>query len=101
MKWNSYNNLDNYLSHNNHPTIIIPTNNSQYWQLAKMYNRLIDTHETLEADCGGIIFTHAFDPSCMVVDSVHRIASSVSNWILDEIYVVGRMLKESRQRLKL
>lgn len=92
-KWNSYN-LD-YLSHNH----IVPMNNSQYLPLAKMYNRLIDTHEKLEEDCS-ILFTHEFDPSCME-DSVHRISQSVSNWILDEIYLVGRILKESRQRLKL
>ena len=92
-KWDAYD--FDYLSHNH----IIPTDNSGYLNLAKIYNRLIDEHEKLESN-SGLLLTHAFDPSC-TEDPVHRLTQSVSNWILDEIYAVGRILKESRHRLKL
>lgn len=82
-----------HLRHKQHTAI--PTDKMQYEKLAKLYNRLIDMHETLELN-SSVLFTHAFDPTCME-DSVHRITQSVSNWLLDEIYVVGRVLKESRQ----
>ena len=85
-----------YLNHEYHSTI--PTNNSSYIKLAKVYNQLIDTHEQLELDFS-LLFTHGFDPSCME-DSVHRITQSVSNWLLDDIYFVGRLLKESRPMIK-
>lgn len=85
-----------YLNHEYHSTF--PTNNSSYIKLAKVYNQLIDTHEQLELDFS-LLFTHGFDPSCME-DSVHRITQSVSNWLLDEIYFVGRLLKESRPMIK-
>ena len=77
---------------------IIPTNKLRYEKLAKMYNQLIDIHETLEVD-SSLLFMHTFDPSC-VEDSVHRITQSVSNWLLDEIVVIGHLLKESRQMIK-
>ena len=43
----------------------------------------------------GLEMTHTFDPSWLK-DSKHCIAQSVSNWILDEIDVIGKLLKESR-----
>lgn len=85
-------NLD-YLSNE----YIVPTNKLQYEKAAKMYNHLIDTHEKLEVDAS-LLFTHTFDPSCLE-DSVHRITQSVSNWLLDEISILGRLLKESKQSL--
>ena len=77
---------------------IVPQNETQYQTLAKLYNALIDAHEKLELD-SGIIFTHAFDPS--IDDSASRITQSVSNWLLDRVSTIGRLLNESRQWLKL
>ncbi|KAL7536990.1 hypothetical protein ACHAXR_007525 [Thalassiosira sp. AJA248-18] len=74
----------------------MPTNKVQYKTLAKTYNTLIDIHAKLEVE-SSLLLTHTFDPSCME-DSVHRITQSVSNWLLDEIFFVGRLLKESRRR---
>lgn len=80
------------------PECSVPTNESQYQTLAKLYNQLIDTHEQLELE-NGIIFTHAFDPT--IDDSAHRITQSVSNWLLDRVSTIGRLLNESRQWLNL
>ncbi len=77
---------------------IVPTNEVQYQTLAKLYNNLIDIHEKLELD-PGIMFTHAFDPT--IDDSTHKITQSVSNWLLDRVSTMGRLLNESRQWLKL
>lgn len=77
----------------------IPTNESQYQTLAKIYNHLIDAHEKLEED-SSILLVHTFDPSCGE-DPVHRITQSVSNWLLDEIYAIGGVLQESRQTIRL
>lgn len=71
----------------------MPTNKQQWNNLAKTYNQLIDTQERLEADFS-LLFTHQFDPSC-ARDSVHRVTHSVSDWLLDEIVSVGRLLKPS------
>ena len=71
-----------------------PTNLSEYKSSLTRYNSLIDLHETIEMKLG-LPMTHTFYPSCMH-DPVHRIAQSVSNWILDEIEVIGNLLKESR-----
>jgi hypothetical protein len=76
----------------------VPQNETQYQTLAKLYNTLIDAHEKLELD-SGVIFTHAFDPS--IDDSASRITQSVSNWLLDRVSTIGRLLNESRQWLKL
>ena len=77
---------------------IIPEDKVQYQQLTKLYNQLVDTHEQLELDCGILFYT--FDPSLME-DSAHRIVASVSNWLLNKIENVNRVLRESRQRLDL
>ena len=71
-----------------------PTNFSEYNSSAARYNSLIDLHEKIELNLG-LAMTHTFDPSWLQ-DSEHRIAQSVSNWILDEIDVIGKLLKESR-----
>ena len=71
-----------------------PTNLSEYKSSATRYNDLIDLHEKIEMNLGPAMI-HTFDPSCMK-DSAHRIAQSVSNWILDEIEIIGKLLKESR-----
>lgn len=71
-----------------------PTNVSEYNSSVARYNSLIDLHEKIELDLG-LAMTHTFDPSWLQ-DSDHRIAQSVSNWILDEIDVIGKLLKESR-----
>lgn len=71
-----------------------PTNLSEYKSSVTRYNNLIDLHETIEINLG-LAMTHTFYPSCMH-DPAHRIAQSVSNWILDEIEVIGKLLKESR-----
>lgn len=76
----------------------VPANEAQYHSLAKLYNRVIDMHEMLELE-SGIIFTHAFDPT--MNDSTHKITQSVSNWLLDTISTLGRLLNESRHWLKL
>ena len=70
-----------------------PTNFSEYNTSVARYNNLIDLHETIEMKLG-LEMTHT-DPSWLK-DSEHRIAQSVSNWILDEIDVIGKLLKESR-----
>ena len=90
-------NVDNFefLSHG----YIIPQNKLQYQQLSKLHKHLIETHEQLKFDCG-VLFTRTFDPSCME-DPTHRITTSVSNQLLVKIKVVGKLLMESRQRLKL
>lgn len=72
------------------------TNKLQYQTMAKTYNQLVDTHEKLEVD-SSLLLTHTFDPSCLE-DSVHRITQFVSNWLLDEIYLIERLLKEFRNR---
>ena len=76
----------------------IPENKVQYQQLTKQYNQLVETHEKLELDCGILFYT--FDPSLMD-DSAHRIVASVSNWLVNKIENVNRVLRESRQRLEL
>ena len=76
----------------------IPENKVQYQQLTKLYNQLVETHEQLELDCGILFYT--FDPSLME-DSAHRIVASVSNWLLNKVENVNRVLRESRQRLDL
>ena len=75
---------------------IIPANKTQYQITAKTYNHLVDTHEKLEVD-SSLLLTHTFDPSCLE-DSVHRVTQSVSNWLLDEIYTIERLLREFRHR---
>ncbi|KAL9186335.1 hypothetical protein ACHAXT_005573 [Thalassiosira profunda] len=75
----------------------LPKDRSQYFELAKVYNRLIDTHERLELN-SSVLLTHTFDPS-LLEDSVHRITSAVSEWLLDEIEILARVLKESRLRM--
>ena len=74
-----------------------PTNFSEYNTSVARYNSLIDLHETIEMKLG-LEMTHT-DPSWLK-DSEHRIAQSVSNWILDEIDVIGKLLKESRHANK-
>ena len=76
----------------------IPENKVQYQKLTKQYNQLVETHEKLELDCGILFYT--FDPS-LLEDSAHRIVASVSNWLLNKIDIVNRILRESRQRLEL
>ncbi|KAK1747700.1 hypothetical protein QTG54_001663 [Skeletonema marinoi] len=71
-----------------------PTNSSEYKSSVTRYNSLIDLHEKIEMNLG-LAMTHTFDPSCMQ-DPAHRITQSVSNWILDEIDFIGKLLKESR-----
>ena len=71
-----------------------PTNSSEYKSSVTRYNSLIDLHEKIEMNLG-LAMTHTFDPSCMQ-DPAHRITQSVSNWILDEIDIIGKLLKESR-----
>lgn len=71
-----------------------PTNLSEYKFSVTRYNSLIDLHETIEIKLG-LAMTHTFYPSCRH-DPAHRVAQSVSNWILDEIEVIGKLLKESR-----
>ncbi|KAK1741922.1 hypothetical protein QTG54_007495 [Skeletonema marinoi] len=71
-----------------------PTNSSEYKSSVTRYNSLIDLHEKIEMNLGHSM-THTFDPSCMQ-DPAHRITQSVSNWILDEIDIIGKLLKESR-----
>jgi hypothetical protein len=75
-----------------------PTNLSEYKSTVTRYNDLIDLHEKIEMSLGPAM-TYTFDPSCMK-DSAHRIVQSVSNWILDEIDVIGKLLKESRHANK-
>ncbi|KAL7431788.1 hypothetical protein ACHAXM_002810 [Skeletonema potamos] len=75
-----------------------PTNLSEYKSTVTRYNDLIDLHEEIEMSLGPAM-TYTFDPSCMK-DSAHRIVQSVSNWILDEIDVIGKLLKESRHANK-
>ena len=77
----------------------IPTNTSQYNALVKVYNQLIDEHEKLEMETSHLLM-HTFDPSC-IEDSAHRIAQSVSNWMLDEIGVIESNLREGRQCMRL
>mmetsp|Transcript_7320 Transcript_7320/g.13811 ORF Transcript_7320/g.13811 Transcript_7320/m.13811 type:complete len:507 (+) Transcript_7320:136-1656(+) len=72
----------------------VPSIKSDYERLIKLYNKLIDQHEKLELD-SSILLTHTFDPSCLE-DSTHRITHAVSNWILDEISLNGRLIKEAR-----
>ena len=76
----------------------IPEDKVQYQKLTKLYNQLVETHEKLELDCGILFYT--FDPS-LLDDSAHRIVASVSNWLLNKIKNVERVLRESRQRLEL
>ena len=76
----------------------IPEDKVQYEKLTKQYNQLVETREKLELDCGILFYT--FDPSLME-DSAHRIVASVSNWLLNKIDIVNRVLRESRQRLEL
>jgi len=64
-----------------------PANKVQFRKLAKLYNQLIDTHVELELN-PGLLFTHTFDPT-LGDDPVHRITQSVSNWLLDEISIIG------------
>ncbi|KAL3809841.1 hypothetical protein ACHAXA_009256 [Cyclostephanos tholiformis] len=71
-----------------------PTNKVQYQKLARLYNQLIDMHAELEL-FPGPLYTHTFDPT-LVDDPVHRITQSVSNWLLDEISTLGRLLKRYR-----
>jgi hypothetical protein len=73
----------------------IPQNISEYNDLVKVYNRLIDEHEKLERD-SSLLLMHTFDPSCLD-DSAHRITQSVADWLLDEIDVLENKLRESRQ----
>lgn len=67
-----------------------PIDKLQHQKMAKLYNHLIDTHAELEMD-PGLLFTHSFDPT-LDDDPVHRITQSVSNWLLDEISIIGRLL---------
>ena len=69
-----------------------PTDKIQYQKLVKLYNQLIDTHAELELDPGPL-FMHSFDPT-LDDDPVHRITQSVSNLLLDEISIIGRLLRE-------
>jgi hypothetical protein len=71
-----------------------PTNKVQYQKLAKFYNQLIDMHAELELR-PGLLYTHTFDPT-LGDDPVHRITQSVCNWLLDELSIIGRLLKKSR-----
>lgn len=73
---------------------IYPLNVSEYESSVTIYNAMIDLHEKIETDFGSAM-THTFDLSCLQ-DSAHRITQSVSNWILDEIELIGNLLKESR-----
>lgn len=75
----------------------VPADESGYMALAKAYNQMIDAHERLEAD-SSLLYTHTFDPSC-TRDSAHLITQSACGWLLDEIYIVGRLLKESEQMM--
>lgn len=72
----------------------VPSIKWDYERLIKLYNKLIDQHEKLESD-SSILLTHNFDPTCLE-DSTHRITQAVSNWILDEIFLNGRLIKEAR-----
>lgn len=74
----------------------IPRNTAQYNALIKVYNQLIDEHETIERETG-LLLMHTFDPSC-IEHSAHRITQSVSNWLLDEIGVIEKNLREARVR---
>jgi hypothetical protein len=69
-----------------------PANKVQFQKLAKLYNQLIDTHAELELD-PGLLFMHTFDPT-LDEDPVHRITQSVSNWLLDEISIIGNLLTQ-------
>lgn len=71
-----------------------PANFSEYKSSVTRYNDLIDLHEKIETDLG-LAVTLTFDSSFMNA-SAHRIAQSVSNFLLDEIEFIGKLLKESR-----
>ena len=71
-----------------------PTKLSEYKSVVTRYNNLIELHEKMEMKLG-LKMMYTFDPSC-TQDSAHRISQAVSNWILDEIDLIGSLLKESR-----
>lgn len=74
----------------------VPQDTSQYNSLVKVYNQLIDEHQKLEMDIS-LLLMCTFDPTC-INDPAHKIAQSVSNWLLDEICIIENHLNEARQR---
>ena len=72
----------------------IPLDRKQYDKLAMRYNQLIEKHEKLELGAG-LLLTRTFAPSCLK-DPVHKITSSVSNWMTTEISHLRRLLLEYR-----
>ena len=72
----------------------IPLDRNQYDKLAIRYNQLIEKHETLELGAG-VLLTRTFAPSCLK-DPVHKITSSVLNWMMVEISQLRRLLLEYR-----
>lgn len=84
--------------HKLHQHQSIPKDMSQYNNLVRVYNRLIEEHEKLEMDAS-LLLMHTFDPTCLE-DSAHLITRSVSHWLLDEIDVIGNSLREARHILR-